>query len=122
METTQVTKIILTTVIAAVLAAGAGSAMASGIGDSNTVSTVVHYADLNLANPADAQVMLTRIKAAARNVCEPRPTTILEYDEWRSCVAQATKGGVSRLSAPMVTAAYTGKQANPVHLAENSPR
>jgi UrcA family protein len=122
MEMTQMTKTILTTVIAAVLAAGAGSAMASGIGDSHTVSTVVHYADLNLANPADAQVMLTRIKAAARQLCEPRPTTILEYDEWRGCVGNATKGGVSRLNAPMVTGAYSGKQANSVHLAQNSPR
>ena len=82
----------------------------------------MRYSDLNLANPEGAKAMLTRIKHAARQVCEPAPESALEYPDWRNCVAKATDGAVSRLNAPMVTAAYTGKQANPVDLAENSPR
>lgn len=116
------TNSILTTAIAAVLATSAGSAFASNAADSKTVNTIVRYSDLNLTNPEGAKAMLKRIKHAARQVCEPAPEDALEYPDWRNCVAKATDGAVSRLNAPMVTAAYTRKPANPVHLAENSPR
>jgi UrcA family protein len=107
---------------AATLAAGVGSAGESAAADQHTVSTTVRYGDLNLANPEGARAMLKRIKHAARQVCEPAPESALDYADWRNCMAMATDGAVSRLNAPMVTAAYGGKQTNSVDLAQNSSR
>jgi UrcA family protein len=107
---------------AATLAAGVGSAGASAAADHHIVSTTVRYGDLNLANPEGAQAMLTRIRHAARQVCEPAPQSALEYADWRNCVSNATNGAVSRLNEPMVTAAYSGKQTNSVVLAQSSSR
>ena len=117
------TKITLSIILAAAtLATGVGSAAPSSAADHQTVSTIVRYGDLNLANPEGAKAMLTRIKHAARQVCEPAPESALEYPDWRNCVAKATDGAVSSLNAPMVTAAYSGKQTNSVALAQNSSR
>ena len=116
------TKSVISIVLAvATLTTGVGSAVASRAAQ-QTVSTTVRYSDLNLANPEGARAMLTRIRRAARQVCEPQPETAFEYLDWRNCVAKATDGAVSRLDAPMVTAAYSGKSANSVHLAQNSSR
>ena len=109
-------------VVAAVtLATATGSAVAATAAP-QTVSTIVRYSDLILANPDGARAMLTRIKHAARQVCEPAPESALEYADWRACVSKATDGAVSRLNAPMVTAAYSGKQTNSAVLAQNSSR
>ena len=117
------TKSILITVIAAVMATGAGSAPASHVADSQTVSTVVRYGDLNLEKPEDAKTLLSRIKSAARTVCEPEPSSnLVEIDEWRGCVADATSEAVAHVHSPMVTAAYRGRSASSVHLAQNTPR
>ncbi|HLZ83075.1 MAG TPA: UrcA family protein [Caulobacteraceae bacterium] len=111
-------KSILTVVLAAALASGAGSAAAFGPRDHRTVSTVVRFGDLNLASADGAKAMLIRIRHAARQVCEPAPESVLEYPDWRNCVAKATDGAVASLNAPMVTAAYSPGKANPVRLAE----
>lgn len=107
---------------AATLAAGVGSAGASAAADRQTVSTTVRYGDLNLANAEGAKAMLTRIKHAARQVCQPAPEFALDYADWRNCVSKATDGAVSSLNAPMVTAAYSGKRSNSVVLAQSSSR
>ena len=113
----------LSIALAAALAASAGSALALSAADQKTVSTTVRYGDLNLANPQDAKVMLARIKHAANRVCDdPTPESFLDYPDWENCISKATNSAVSRLNAPMVTAAYSGKQANSVVLAQNSPR
>ena len=117
------TKSVLSIVLAAAtLATVAGSAAASSPFDRHTVSTVVRYGDLDLGAPDGAKAVLTRIRHAAKQVCEPAPESALEYQDWRECVAKATDGAVSRLNAPMVTAAYSPKKANPVHLAQASAR
>ena len=107
---------------AATLAAGVGSAGASAAADHHTVSTTVRYGDLDLANAEGAKAMLTRIKHAARQVCQPAPESALDYADWRNCVSKATDRAVSSLNAPMVTAAYSGKQSNSVVLAQSSSR
>jgi len=104
------------------LATGVGSATASVAADRHTVNTTVRYGDLNLSNPEGAKTMLTRIRHAARQVCEPAPESALEYADWRSCVSKATDGAVSRLNEPMVAAAYSGKQTNSFVFAQSSPR
>lgn len=107
---------------AATLATAVGSAGASAAAEHRIVSTTVRYGDLDLANREGAKAMLTRIKHAARQVCAPPPESALEYPDWRDCISKATGGAVSRLNAPMVTAAYSGKQTNPVVLAQTSSR
>ena len=102
---------------AATLAAAVGSAGASVAADTKTASTIVRYADLNLASPEGAKAMLTRIDHAARRVCEPKSESAVDYADWRNCISKATAGAVSRLNAPMVTAAYGGKRSNSVVLA-----
>ena len=115
------TKSILSIVLAAAtLATATGFTAASVAAEQRTVSTTVRYGDLNLANADGAKAMLTRIKHAARQVCEPAPETALDYPDWRKCVAKATDGAVSRLNAPMVTAAYRGKAAASVFLAQTA--
>jgi UrcA family protein len=101
----------------ATLVAGVGSAGASVAADMKTASTIVRYGDLNLASPEGAKAMLTRIEHAARRVCEPRSESAVDYVDWRNCISKATDGAVSRLNAPMVTAAYGGKQTSSVVLA-----
>jgi UrcA family protein len=118
-----VNKSILIVVLAAAgLATVTGFASTTVAAEKRTVSTIVRYGDLNLANPDGASGMLTRIRHAARQVCEPEPESATEYDDWRQCMAKAIDGAVSRVNAPMVTAAYSGKRANPELLAQNTPR
>jgi UrcA family protein len=117
------TKSSLSIVLAvATLATAAGFASTSVAAEQHTVSTIVRYGDLNLANPDGARAVLTRIKHAARQVCEPAPESALEYDDWRKCMAKATDGAVARLNAPMVTAAYSGKQPTSALMAQNESR
>jgi UrcA family protein len=117
------TKITFSIVLAAAtLATGIGSAVASTPADRNTVSTTVRFGDLNLANPDGAKALMGRIRRAANQVCEPTPASPSEYADWRNCIADATKDAVTRLNVPTVTAAYAGKHANSVVLAQNSPR
>lgn len=117
------TKSILTIAIATVLATSAGSALAANNrAGSQTVSTIVRYGDLNIESPEGAHALLFRIKSAARRVCDPEPTSMVELDDWRTCMAKATEDAVARTNSPMVTAAFTGKPAGSVHLAQNTPR
>jgi UrcA family protein len=107
---------------AATLATAAGFASTSVAAEQHTTSTIIRYSDLNLANPEGASAMMKRIRHAAKQVCEPRPYSVLEYDGWRECVGKATAGAVSRLNAPLVTAVYEGKSAASVMLAQNASR
>jgi UrcA family protein len=117
------TKSILSIALAATaLATSTGFASMSVAAETRTVSTIVRYGDLDLANPEGARAVLKRINHAAKRVCDPEPESALEYDDWRQCVAKARDGAVSRLNAPMVTTAYGGKRAASALLAQNAPR
>lgn len=103
----------LTAVLAAAtLAIGIGSASAVSAADQGTVSATVKYGDLNLCTEDGAKAMLQRIGQAARQVCEPDAdiADLPGLGEWfRYCVSTRVRDAVSRLDAPMVTAAYSGK-------------
>jgi UrcA family protein len=78
----------------------------------------VHYADLDLKDPADAATMLKRIRKAAATVCTTGPLldgndgdTIRRVDD---CVRQAVARAVDGLNAPLVTRVYAGKRSDPV--------
>ena len=71
-----------------------------------TVSIDVPYSDLNLANPAGAQAMMTRIRQAAANACgnAPQAREVKEFRTYRVCVDTAIVNAVRQLNAPLVTA------------------
>ena len=119
------TKTNLTIVFAAAaLATSVGSAIAAPAAAPNTVSTIVRYSDLDLSSQDGAKAMLHRIKKAANQVCEPEAFIgdIVDYDNWKHCVATSIDNAVTRLGSPIVTAAYTGKQASQVVLAQGQTR
>ena len=116
-------KTILTTVVVAVLATSAGSVLAAGDSAKPPLrNSIVRYGDLNLESPQGAHAMLSRIKSAARSVCEPKPDTLYGIDEWEACVSKATADAVANLNAPAVTTALNGASKGSVRLAQNSPR
>jgi UrcA family protein len=57
-------------------------------------STVVRYGDLNLASQADSQILLGRIKAAARKVCGLRNAMLLPIEiQWRRQAVRRRRHG-----------------------------
>jgi len=73
-------------------------------------SVSVAYADLDLRQPADASVMLKRIRHAAGQACSQSPglagndpDTVLRV---RDCYHQAMARAVAGLNAPKVTQAF----------------
>lgn len=114
------------TLIAAALAFTSLTAIAPAQADdwSQRVPQIdVPYGDLNLSNPAGAQVMLRRIKSAASKVCGgypyPAAGTVLRY---RRCVRTATDGAVAQLNAPLVTALHTGRPITDPRFAQDGAK
>jgi UrcA family protein len=83
---------------------------------------VVRYADLDLTHAAGAAVLLGRIQAAAREVCEPlRPQWMVS----RQCMDQALARAVADVNAPMLTDYYiarTGRSLSTVVSAARGQR
>jgi UrcA family protein len=70
-------------------------------------SVIVSYADLDLSNPAGADTLYERIKAAARKVCAPLATKELSrIGLWRDCYEQAVSNAVATIDRPTLTAAH----------------
>jgi UrcA family protein len=68
---------------------------------------VVHYADLDLDRPAGADVMIARVRRAARSVCQDQmfaPRT--QVRRTNACVRTAMTDAFAQLDAPLVTARY----------------
>ena len=100
-----------TTLIAATLVIAGFAAIAPAQAEA-LPEVRVPYSDLNLSNPAGAQAMLRRIKAAASRVCGGYPDTreITEKRLYQRCVKMATDQAVAQLNAWLVTALHTGGQ------------
>jgi UrcA family protein len=71
-----------------------------------THSTTVHFADLNLDQPAAVAALYQRINAAAGQVCgEPRLTgSHFVSSDWVRCVSQAVDRAVITLDRPELNA------------------
>jgi UrcA family protein len=67
---------------------------------------VVRYADLDLTHAAGAAVLLGRIQAAAREVCEPLQP---QWKVSRQCMDQALARAVADVNAPMLTDYYIAR-------------
>ena len=64
-------------------------------------TAMVSFADLDLANPADASAMLDRIDSTARKVCRGAGSgnAIQEMKEERLCIAESYKSGIVAINA-----------------------
>ena len=64
-------------------------------------TAMVSFADLDLANPADASIMLDRIDSTARKVCRGSKSAfaIQEMKEERLCIAESYKSGIVAINA-----------------------
>ena len=72
---------------------------------------VIHFGDLNLTNPQDAQVLLERIEQAAKTACGGHPTFSsytghldATFDE---CRGTAIRKAVEQVSSPTLTRVYS---------------
>ena len=70
----------------------------------------VNYADLNISRPTGAEVLITRMRAAAAQVCGPAPDMrdLVMYRFYRQCIAESVERGVATVNAPVVTEVYRG--------------
>jgi UrcA family protein len=86
--------------------AGAAQATTTTAGR-NAPFEVVSYADLNIANQADAAILLQRVEAAARRVCI-RSGALLALDfhnPLQRCANDATARAMADVNARSVTVA-----------------
>jgi UrcA family protein len=85
-----------------------GAALAGPLSGSQveTKAVVVRFADLDLNQPKDIQILYRRIKLAAGVACGTREQTgsRLPLPSWQHCVVGALDSAVSRLDRPALSA------------------
>lgn len=75
--------------------------------DSSASRVTVRYADLDLSQPADAQVLYRRLQRAAASVCGTTTSGDLEAkSRWARCYRQALQQAVTQVHAPQLVVAY----------------
>jgi UrcA family protein len=81
----------------------AHKAVAAEPGD--VLTRTVHYDDLNLGTEAGAKVLHQRIRAAAREVCEPfvGPRS-LQSPQYQTCMTHAVDSSVAQVNVARLTA------------------
>jgi len=92
--------------LAAVTLAGAAPVAAQSVGD--TVGVSVRYGDLDINDPAGAEILLRRIDKAAVQICGGRPDQRLLLGEraaFEKCRGSTIDRSVDALNAPTVSAA-----------------
>ena len=96
------------TLVAALLSGAPAAAEGLSYRARTPVTDRVVYADLDLNSVDGAHAMLRRIQAAASRACAliQSPTLPAAPAEVNRCRRQAIEGGVRRLNAPKVSAAY----------------
>jgi len=86
----------------------------------NPRSTTVNLAGLNANTPADAQVIYTRLRAAAESVCglefEGHPILGAQFDE---CQKATLKQAVSAFNKPLVTEIYNKRNQDALDVGAN---
>jgi UrcA family protein len=87
----------IVTVLAAVALAGGFATPA--LAADETVSVVVPYADLDVADPAGAEALTQRIDSAVDKVCSrPDIRNLKAMSAWEECKAEALAGAMEQLS------------------------
>lgn len=99
--------------LAAAALLGAGSVSAQTVDSDGVASVAVSYADLNLSQESDAQLMVQRLHHAAATVCgiapdhrDPAGTGL--YDQ---CRRDAVSHAVAKLNSALVTKIAAGSGA-----------
>lgn len=71
----------------------------------------VNYADLDISRRAGAEILITRMRGAAAQVCGPAPDArdLVLYPLYRACLAETLARGVASVNSPMVTELYHGE-------------
>lgn len=84
----------------------AGTAQATTVAK-EVPSEVVSYADLNIANQADAGILLDRVKAAARRVCIRSGSLVWldMHNPLQQCMSAATARAMADVNSRPMTAA-----------------
>lgn len=77
----------------------------------NGKQVAVNYSDLNLSRSEGAEVLITRLRAAAAQACGPAPDIrdLVMSRYYRQCVADSVERAVGSVNEPMVTEIYRGK-------------
>jgi UrcA family protein len=94
--------IIAMALLAAALTANLASAATA---DGEARQAVVHYSDLDLSRPEDAHRLYTRIRGAAREVCEDLRSADLQRAQiYRQCLDKAVTDAVAKVQSAQVAA------------------
>ena len=72
---------------------------------------VVRFRDLDLTQPAGAEALFSRLRTAAREVCEP-VSSVLHLD--RQCTNEALANAVADVDQPVLTQYYLVKTRHTV--------
>jgi UrcA family protein len=88
--------------LAAALTANPGSATTV---DDEVRRAVVHYSDLDLSRPEDAHRLYTRLRGAAREVCENlRSADLQSMQIYMQCMYKAVTDAVAKVQSAQVAA------------------
>lgn len=86
------------------------------------LTRVVNYADLNLNSDAGVKVLYSRLRYAARHVCNSyEGQQLIQGERWRDCYSGAMERAVTDIDMPTVTIyhlAQTGQAESPAQLAK----
>ena len=100
--------IVLGSVAAIVLSITSSALYADSAPEEIRHSTAVHYADLNLNQPAGVAALYHRITLAANRVCGQRTLTGSNYPlpDYARCYNKAIASAVARVDHPQLSAYY----------------
>jgi UrcA family protein len=102
MKSTTATRyaLVATALLAASLTANLASAATP---DDGPKQSVVNFSDLDLSQPKDARRFYSRVKYAARQVCDNNPSSDLRLLKlYETCLANAINSAVSQVQSVQV--------------------
>jgi UrcA family protein len=70
-----------------------------------SISEPVHFGDLDLSKPAEVEVLLKRVRRAARNVCSPL-TSRHFWPQRSKCIERAMANAIREVDNVALTARY----------------
>jgi UrcA family protein len=100
----------------AIATVGAAQAASQADPVTGVLSESVSSRGLDLSRAEDARVLLSRLHAAASEVCggEPQPMELQKAADYRACMRETLDGAVSRVNAPLVASMYRAGQTTTV--------
>ena len=74
----------------------------------------VRFADLDLSKTEGAAALFSRIRAAARSVCEEhRSRELIRQQRYVACIELAVSNAVARVDEPMLTGYFASRTSRP---------